>query len=173
MGRPKGSKDTKPRAPRALDKHRSAQSRAEHQAQLTNGMDPARVENILKSLLESHNERQSIMMTAAANCKPLHTRDRDMLAVAKSDGYPVRALRARFKQLLHERAARKIADDLEPDDQEQLGLILEATKKSLGADFADNLPLGQAAMTAAERGARAAATLTVDRGPDHPIPDLH
>lgn len=150
MARKKGSKDSVPRKPRSdagRPRKSTATTRAQSQAtaDISNGVNAEAAKRAMKRLQDGHEARLSIMGRAMNECAKEHAIDKRALGVAKDEGVPIRALRAKFKLWLLDRKKEDIRANLEPDDT----ALLAQLDAALNSGMAD-LPLGQAAIEEAK-----------------------
>lgn len=115
-----------------------------------NGFDKKVVQGYIDRVENLKEEIASIMGTAMNEAKSLHEDIAEVFKEAKSNGIPLKALKAQLKLRKLDRDKEKVVAGLDEEDAESL----EKIQHALGL-LADT-PLGGAAMKAAEaRGASA------------------
>ena len=165
MGRPRGSKNKNPTVRKPSASKATQRAQASANADMSNGVNAEAARTAFDRLKAGHAARLSIMGSAMNDCRQEHAIDKEALDTAKGNGVPLRALKANFKLWVLEQKKVKIVSALEPDD----AALLELVQRSLG-QLAD-LPLGQAAVSAATRGAKAVASIAGING-THPTARL-
>lgn len=98
------------------------------------------VKECVKELEDLDAEKVKLHMAYMAKCAKLNEQKNDILDTAKEKGLPKKTLRAVVKIRATEAKARKMRDDLEGEEQDQVDLL----RQQLG-DLQDT-ELGQAAL---------------------------
>ena len=157
MARTRGAKDLAPRKNAKTPEPRKSTAQARAQAQAdshrSNGIPIDALKKAVADIERQHEILATYQGEHMSRCKGPREKIKEAQATAKSSGVPLRALNAEIKRRDLERRTIAVRAKLEPDDQSLLDQIREA----LGG-IAD-LPLGKAAVTAAERGARAIGSI--------------
>lgn len=142
---------------RAATKLATGQQRAQSAARSDNGIN----DDLLEECVLLHEEQDGVLGSLRSDymnrCKTPRQAQKDIAERARTGGIPVRAYKLELKRRHYEKQAMALREKAEPDDQELLDQIRRILKEKLGP-YVD-LPLGQAAMSDADRRARAVGSL--------------
>lgn len=116
------------------------------QSKQTNQIDPDLAIAYVSRIEHLNDNLETKRSAYIANCKVVREDIKEVLAEAKGDGIPIKALKATVKDHQLDRKKIKLAASLDIDD----GVAFEQIKEALGEY--GSTPLGKAAIDAAKPG---------------------